>query len=40
VLGERLLLARARTSVPELERQIAQLQGREFGAHSVEADVR
>jgi NAD(P)-dependent dehydrogenase (short-subunit alcohol dehydrogenase family) len=37
VLGERLMLARARTTVPELERQLAELQGREFGAHSVES---
>jgi NAD(P)-dependent dehydrogenase (short-subunit alcohol dehydrogenase family) len=40
VLGERLMLARARTTVPELERQLADLQGREFGAHSVESGVR
>jgi NAD(P)-dependent dehydrogenase (short-subunit alcohol dehydrogenase family) len=37
VLGERLVLAGSRTAVPRLEREIADLQGQEFGAHSVEA---
>jgi NAD(P)-dependent dehydrogenase (short-subunit alcohol dehydrogenase family) len=37
VLGEALVLARSRTAVPELELQIADLQGQEFGVHSVEA---
>jgi NAD(P)-dependent dehydrogenase (short-subunit alcohol dehydrogenase family) len=36
VLGEKLVLAQARTAVPRLEREIAALQGREFGANSVE----
>jgi len=36
VLGEKLVLARSREAVPQLEREIAQLQGREFGANSVE----
>jgi NAD(P)-dependent dehydrogenase (short-subunit alcohol dehydrogenase family) len=37
VLGEQLVLARSRTAVPELEQQIAGLQGQEFGANSVES---
>jgi NAD(P)-dependent dehydrogenase (short-subunit alcohol dehydrogenase family) len=37
VLGEKLVLARSRTAVPRLEREIADLRGQEFGAHSVEA---
>jgi NAD(P)-dependent dehydrogenase (short-subunit alcohol dehydrogenase family) len=37
VLGEKLLLARSRTAVPRLEQEIAALEGREFGANSVEA---
>jgi NAD(P)-dependent dehydrogenase (short-subunit alcohol dehydrogenase family) len=37
VLGEALVLARSRTAVPELELQIADLQGQAFGVHSVEA---
>jgi len=37
VLGEKLVLARSRTAVPQLEREIADLEGREFGANSVEA---
>ena len=36
VLGEKLVLAQARTAVPRLEQEIAALQGQEFGAHSVE----
>ncbi len=40
VLGERLMLARARTAVPQLERQITELRGQEFGAHSVESGPR
>ena len=40
VLGEQLMLARARTTVPELERQITALRGQEFGAHSVESGDR
>jgi hypothetical protein len=36
VLGEKLVLAQARTAVPGLERDIADLQGQEFGANSVE----
>ena len=35
-LGERLVLAQSRTAVPGLEQQIAELQGQEFGASSVE----
>jgi hypothetical protein len=38
VLGEKLVLAQSRTAVPQLEREIAQLHGEEFGAHSVEAN--
>jgi hypothetical protein len=30
------MLAQARTAVPGLEREIADLAGQEFGAHSVE----
>jgi NAD(P)-dependent dehydrogenase (short-subunit alcohol dehydrogenase family) len=37
VLGEKLMLARSRTAVPRLEREIADLQGHEFGANSVES---
>jgi NAD(P)-dependent dehydrogenase (short-subunit alcohol dehydrogenase family) len=37
VLGEKLVMAQARTAVPRLEREIADLQGQEFGANSVEA---
>jgi NAD(P)-dependent dehydrogenase (short-subunit alcohol dehydrogenase family) len=37
VLGEKLVLAQSRTAVPRLEREITDLQGREFGANSVEA---
>ena len=40
VLGEQLVLARSRTAVPQLEREIADLQGREFGANSVEGERR
>jgi NAD(P)-dependent dehydrogenase (short-subunit alcohol dehydrogenase family) len=36
VVGERLVLARSRTAVPRLEREIADLRGQEFGASSVE----
>ena len=35
-LGEKLVLARARTAVPHLEREVTALGGEEFGAHSVE----
>ena len=37
VLGEKLVLAQSREAVPQLEREIAALRGREFGANSVEA---
>jgi NAD(P)-dependent dehydrogenase (short-subunit alcohol dehydrogenase family) len=37
VLGEKLVLARSRTAVPRLEAEIADLQGQEFGANSVES---
>jgi hypothetical protein len=37
VLGEKLVLAQSRTAVPRLEREIADLQGQEFGANSVES---
>jgi NAD(P)-dependent dehydrogenase (short-subunit alcohol dehydrogenase family) len=36
VLGEKLVLAQSRTAVPRLEQEIADLQGQEFGANSVE----
>ena len=36
VLGEKLVLAQARTAVPQLEQEIAALGGEEFGANSVE----
>ncbi|MEI4271057.1 short-chain dehydrogenase/reductase [Klenkia sp. LSe6-5] len=35
-VGEKLVLAQARTAVPQLEREIAALGGEEFGANSVE----
>lgn len=35
VVAERLLLGVARSSVPQLERDVAALDGRAFGAHSV-----
>jgi NAD(P)-dependent dehydrogenase (short-subunit alcohol dehydrogenase family) len=37
VLGEKLMLARSRTAVPQLEQAIADLNGQEFGANSVES---
>ncbi|MCU1618295.1 MAG: Oxidoreductase, short-chain dehydrogenase/reductase family, partial [Modestobacter sp.] len=37
VLGEKLVMAQSKTAVPRLEREIADLQGREFGPNSVEA---
>jgi NAD(P)-dependent dehydrogenase (short-subunit alcohol dehydrogenase family) len=37
VLGEKLVMAQSRTAVPQLEQEIADLRGQEFGAHSVEA---
>ena len=40
VVGERVVLAKSRTAVPQLEREIAELAGREFGANSVEAQRR
>jgi NAD(P)-dependent dehydrogenase (short-subunit alcohol dehydrogenase family) len=36
-VGERLALARARVAVPALERDVAALGDRQFGAHSVES---
>jgi NAD(P)-dependent dehydrogenase (short-subunit alcohol dehydrogenase family) len=35
-VGEKLVLAQAKTAVPQLEREIAALGGEEFGANSVE----
>ncbi|KQS66468.1 short-chain dehydrogenase [Modestobacter sp. Leaf380] len=35
-VGERVVLAQARTAVPQLEQEIAALGGEEFGANSVE----
>jgi len=35
-VGEKLVLAQARTAVPQLEQEIAALGGEEFGANSVE----
>jgi NAD(P)-dependent dehydrogenase (short-subunit alcohol dehydrogenase family) len=40
VLGEKLVLAQSRTAVPRLEAEIADLQGQEFGANSVESQPR
>jgi NAD(P)-dependent dehydrogenase (short-subunit alcohol dehydrogenase family) len=37
VLGEKLMLARSRTAVPQLEQAVADLHGQEFGANSVES---
>jgi hypothetical protein len=36
VVGEKLVLAQSRTAVPRPEREIADLQGQEFGTNSVE----
>jgi NAD(P)-dependent dehydrogenase (short-subunit alcohol dehydrogenase family) len=37
VVGEKIVLAQSKHAVPQLEREIAELEGQEFGANSVEA---